>query len=67
MIRMSFVRLVVISLVSIIGPLLALPRRWHLPVTLGELAAGIVVGTTGSGACRRTTRRSRSWLTLGWR
>ena len=54
-------------LVSIIGPLLALPRRWYLPVILGELAAGIVLGTTGSGACRRTTRRSRSWLTLGSR
>jgi hypothetical protein len=30
-------------------------------VILGELAAGIVLGATGSGACRRTTRRSRSW------
>jgi hypothetical protein len=56
-----------ISLVSIIGPLLALPRRWHLPVILEELAAGIVLGTTGSDACRRTTRRSVSWLTLGSR
>jgi hypothetical protein len=65
-IRMSFARLAVISLVAIIGPLLALPRRWHRR-HLGELAAGIVLGTTGSGACRRTTRRSRSWLTLGSR
>jgi hypothetical protein len=67
MIRMSFATLAVISLVAIIGPLLALPRRWHLPVILGELVAGIVLGTTGSGACRRTTRRSRCWLTLGSR
>jgi Kef-type K+ transport system membrane component KefB len=44
MIRMSFATLAVISLVAIIGPLLALPRRWHLPVILGELAAGIVLG-----------------------
>jgi Kef-type K+ transport system membrane component KefB len=67
MIRMSCATLAVISLVAIIGPRLALPRRWHLPVILGELAAGIVLGTTGSDACRRTTRRSRSWLTLGSR
>ena len=67
MIRMSSRGWRVIFLVAIIGPLLALPRRWHLPVSLGELAAGIVLGTTCSGACRRTTRRSRSWLTLGSR
>ena len=64
MIRKSFATLAVISLVAISGPLLALPRRWHLPVILGELAAGIVLETTGSDACRRTTRRSRSWLPL---
>jgi hypothetical protein len=45
---MSFATLAVISLVAIVGPLLALPRHWHLPVILGELAAGIVLGTTGS-------------------
>jgi len=27
--------------------LLALPKRWHLPVVLGELIAGIVFGSTG--------------------
>jgi Kef-type K+ transport system membrane component KefB len=46
---MSFATLAVISLVAIVGPLLAWPRRWHLPVILGELAAGIVLGATGSG------------------
>src|SRR5712691_9314766 len=45
---MSFATLALISLVAIVGPLLALPRRWHLPVMLGELAAGIVLGPTGS-------------------
>ena len=48
-IGMSFATLAVISLVAIVGPLLAWPRRWHLPVILGELAAGIVLGATGSG------------------
>jgi Kef-type K+ transport system membrane component KefB len=46
---MSFATLAVISLVAIVGPLLAWPRRWHLPVILGELAAGIVLGATGGG------------------
>jgi Kef-type K+ transport system membrane component KefB len=48
-IGMSFATLAVISLVAIVGPLLAWPRRWHLPIILGELAAGIVLGATGSG------------------
>jgi hypothetical protein len=33
---MSFATLAVIPLVAIVGPLLVLPQRWHLPVTLGE-------------------------------
>jgi Kef-type K+ transport system membrane component KefB len=49
---MSFATLALISLVAIAGPLLALPRRRHLPVMLGELAAGIVLGPTGSGRLR---------------
>ena len=44
---MDFATLALISLVGVLGPLLALPRRWHLPVVLGELAAGIVLGRTG--------------------
>jgi Kef-type K+ transport system membrane component KefB len=44
---MSFATLALISAVAILGPLLALPRRWHLPVLLGELAGGIVLGPTG--------------------
>jgi Kef-type K+ transport system membrane component KefB len=45
---MSFATLALISLVAIVGPLLALPRWGHLPVMLGELAAGIVLGPTVS-------------------
>ncbi|RNL81324.1 cation:proton antiporter [Nocardioides marmorisolisilvae] len=46
---MSFVELSVICLVALLGPLLALPRGWHLPVVLGELLAGIALGRTGTG------------------
>lgn len=39
----------VICLVGLVGPVLALPRQWHLPVVLGELVAGVVLGRTGFG------------------
>jgi Kef-type K+ transport system membrane component KefB len=45
----SFTTLAVISLAALLGPLLALPRSWHVPVVAGELAAGIVLGPTGLG------------------
>jgi Kef-type K+ transport system membrane component KefB len=44
---MDFATLALVSLVAVLGPLLAWPLRWHLPVVLGELAAGIVLGPTG--------------------
>ncbi len=44
---MSFLALALIAVVALAGPLLALPRKWHLPVMLGELLAGIVIGRTG--------------------
>jgi Kef-type K+ transport system membrane component KefB len=44
---MDFATLALISLVGVLGPLLALPQRWNLPVVLGELVAGIVLGHTG--------------------
>jgi Kef-type K+ transport system membrane component KefB len=45
---MTFTTLALITTVGIAGPLLALPRQWHLPVVLGELVAGILLGPTGS-------------------
>ena len=46
---MGFATLAVIALAGLLGPLLALPRHWHLPVVLGELAAGVVLGPTVVG------------------
>ncbi|HEY3872618.1 MAG TPA: cation:proton antiporter [Actinocrinis sp.] len=46
---MSFGMLAVISLAALVGPLLALPRRGHVPVVVGELAAGVVLGPTVVG------------------
>ncbi|MFC6011534.1 cation:proton antiporter [Nocardia lasii] len=44
---MTFGTLALVVALGLIGPLLALPKRLHMPVLLGELAAGVVFGTTG--------------------
>ncbi|TFC42787.1 cation:proton antiporter [Cryobacterium sp. TmT2-59] len=44
---MTFQTLAIISVVALLGPLLAIPRRWSLPVMFGQLLAGILVGQTG--------------------
>jgi Kef-type K+ transport system membrane component KefB len=44
---MSFEALALISAAALAGPLLASRRAWHLPVVLGELLAGILLGATG--------------------
>lgn len=46
---MSFTALAVISVAAILGPLLAMPRGWHIPTVLGELIAGVVLGPTAVG------------------
>lgn len=44
---MGFATLALISLVAILGPILSLSRWLHLPVVIGELLVGIVLGQTG--------------------
>ncbi len=46
---MSFLDLAIVCAVGLAGPLLATPRGWHLPVVLGELVAGVVLGISGLG------------------
>jgi len=46
---MDFSVLAVIVLAGMVGPLLALPRAWHVPVVVGELLVGILLGRTGIG------------------
>ena len=45
----NFAVLAVVVLAGLVGPLLAYPRGWHVPVVLGELLMGILLGTTGVG------------------
>ncbi|MFQ4148637.1 cation:proton antiporter [Arthrobacter sp. LAPM80] len=44
---MTFPLLAMICAVALLGPLLALPQKWHIPVVIGELLAGILIGRTG--------------------
>ena len=46
---MDFATLAVIALVAVLGPLLALPRGAHVPMVVGELLAGILLGPTVFG------------------
>lgn len=46
---MSFALLALICAVAIIGPLVSIGRMMRVPVVIGELAVGIVLGTTGFG------------------
>ena len=45
---MTFATLALVSLVAILGPLLAMQRRWHLSAVIGELLAGVALGPTGT-------------------
>jgi Kef-type K+ transport system membrane component KefB len=45
----DFTVLAVIVLAGLVGPLLALPRGWHVPVVVGELLMGVLLGGTGLG------------------
>jgi Kef-type K+ transport system membrane component KefB len=45
----SFGQLTLIVLAGLCGPLLSASRRFVIPVVVGELLAGIALGTTGAG------------------
>jgi Kef-type K+ transport system membrane component KefB len=44
----NFGTLALICAAAVLGPLLALPRAWHIPVVAGELGAGILLGPTAA-------------------
>lgn len=44
---MSFALLALICAVAILGPLISLSKVLHIPVVIGELAVGVVLGQTG--------------------
>ncbi|WP_345764182.1 cation:proton antiporter [Diaminobutyricibacter sp. McL0608] len=44
---MTFVTLAIVSVAALAGPLLALKKSWHIPIVVGELFVGILLGATG--------------------
>ena len=46
---MTFGDLTLIGAVALLGPLLVAPTSWRLPIMLGELIGGLVLGRTGFG------------------
>ncbi|MGC0363769.1 Kef-type K+ transport system membrane component KefB [Rhodococcus sp. 27YEA15] len=44
---MTFGILALVALAGLLGPLLGARTAWHVPVVVGELAAGVVLGVTG--------------------
>ncbi len=49
---MGFGTLAVVALAGLAGPVLAWRRSWHIPVVIGELVAGILLGRTGWGVLK---------------
>jgi Kef-type K+ transport system membrane component KefB len=41
--------LTLVLLAGLAGPLLATPARWRLPIVVGEILVGVLVGRTGTG------------------
>ena len=44
---MSLPILALVGLAALVGPLLARVARWRMPVVIGELLAGIIIGSSG--------------------
>jgi Kef-type K+ transport system membrane component KefB len=49
---MSFASLAVVGLAALLGPLFALSERRRIPVLVGELLAGVLLGPTLAGSLR---------------
>lgn len=62
----TFALLALICLAGIAGPLLAVSRRWGLPVVVGELAVGIALGPMGAGAVDATEPTFAFMATIGF-
>ena len=63
---MSFSTLVLIGVVALLGPLLSLPRSWRIPVVIGELIGGIIIGSSGFGLVDSTDKTFTFLANLGF-
>src|SRR3954452_7161629 len=63
---MTFATLALIVAVGLIGPLIAALTRWRVALPIGELAAGILLGTTGTGTLDPTNDVFRFLADVGF-
>src|SRR5438128_9703270 len=61
-----FVQLTVIALAGLAGPLLGTLRRGLVPVVIGELVAGVALGSTGFGLIDAQTQPLPAFSAIGF-
>jgi Kef-type K+ transport system membrane component KefB len=63
---MTFQTLALILFVGLLGPLLSLPRGLQVPVVVGEIAVGVVLGATGTRTLHPSDRTFTFLADLGF-
>jgi Kef-type K+ transport system membrane component KefB len=63
---MGFETLLLIGVAGLAGPLLALSERHFVPVVIGEIVAGVVIGRTGARAIDPTNVTTAFLATVGF-
>ncbi|WP_271177186.1 cation:proton antiporter [Leifsonia poae] len=63
---MSFSLLALIVLVGLLGPLLALRSGWRIPVIVGELVGGLLIGASGFGLVDASNNEFRLLADIGF-
>jgi Kef-type K+ transport system membrane component KefB len=61
-----FVQLTILVLAGLVGPALAAGRNGLVPVVLGELAAGVLLGTTGFGVIHTAVQPLPAFSAIGF-
>jgi Kef-type K+ transport system membrane component KefB len=62
----DFAALTVVMLAALLGPLLAVGSRWHVPVVVGEVLVGVLLGNTGLGYLDPTDDRFAFLAEIGF-
>lgn len=63
---MTFETLALVVAVGLLGPVLATPPSWRIPILVGELAAGIALGPTGTGTLHPADRTFTFLANIGF-
>jgi Kef-type K+ transport system membrane component KefB len=63
---MTFETLALILVASLLGPLLSLPRALDVPVVVGEITVGVILGTTGTRTLHPADRTFTFLANLGF-